>query len=262
MKRDTRLIAAPAAWIAWLVAAAPAVAAGARPAAPAPDLDVRAAALAGRVLADPLDAAAREELERLRGGQRRRDASACRSLAQGLKAYLQAGPELAAPALRRAAGSAKAASLTQSLAKPLERILADLGASASPVGGKAKICRKCGGTGQADCTAQRCHASGMVSCPKCAGSGVIRVEQPFPRGHVYVLCPDCAGAGVIRCPVCGGGGTVPCSACKSGPAGDWGRQHLAPDQASRIRQVICKARRLAAGRIDLYTAGALKPSPK
>ncbi|MGB2822152.1 MAG: hypothetical protein WBF17_14305, partial [Phycisphaerae bacterium] len=231
-------------------------------AAAGPDLDVRAAALAGKVLADPLDAAAREELVRLRASQRRRDAAACRALAQGLAAYLDAGPQLAAPALRKAAGSAKAASLTRSLAKPLDKIVAALEDAGSPLPGKAKTCRKCGDTGRADCWAYRCNASGMVPCTKCTGSGVVSVERPFPQAPGYALCPDCAGAGVIGCSACGGTGTVSCPACKSRPAANWSREHIAPEEVRRIRQVICKARRLGRGEIDLYTAGALKPSPK
>ena len=88
------------------------------------------------------------------------------------------------------------------------------------------------------------------------------MERPFPQAPGYALCPDCAGAGVIGCSACGGTGTVSCPACKSRPAAHWSREHIAPEEGRRIRQVICKARRLGRGEIDLYTAGALKPSPK
>jgi hypothetical protein len=268
MNRERSLAAVPAAWVAWLAVVAVAIAAETQPAAPTgeaaagPELDARAAALAGKVLADPLDAAAREKLAGLRRAQERRDAAAYQALAQGLKAYIQAGPDMAAPALRKAAASARAASLTQGLSKPLGKILAELGPSGLPGPEKTGICRKCGGTGRADCTASRCHASGMVPCTKCTGSGIIRVERPFPQPHEYALCPDCVGAGVVPCPVCSGAGTVPCPACKGKAAGDWSGQHLTPEETRRIREVICKAGRLARGEIDLYTSGALKPSPK
>jgi len=266
--RDRSPTAVRAAWAAWLAVVAAAIAAETQPAAPAgeaaagPEIDARAAALARKALADPLDAGAREKLAGLRRAQKRRDAAAYQALAQGLKAYIQAGPDMAAPALRKAAASPRAASLTQGLSKPLGKVLAELGPSGLPGAQKTKICRKCGGTGRADCTASRCYASGMVPCTKCSGSGVIRVERPFPRPHEYALCPDCAGAGVVPCPVCGGVGTVPCPACKGKAAGDWSGRHLTAEETRRIREVICKAGRLARGEIDLYTAGALKPSPK
>jgi len=79
--------------------------------------------------------------------------------------------------------------------------------------------------------------------------------------QVLRICPDCAGTGVVRCEACGGRGTVACPACKR-PAGRWAEGHLTPNEVKSIRQVVCRARWLSRGGIDLYTDGALKPPPK
>ena len=259
----TRRMLVRAAWIGWLAASVlGAAAAGPTTAPGGADLDARADALAGKVLADPLNAAARDDLERLRRTQCRRDLAAYRALAQGLRAYLAVGPDLAAPALRRAAASARAASLTRSLARPLGKILADLAPAESPAPGKRKACDKCADTGQTDCVAHRCYASGRVPCAQCKGTGVLRVEGPMLKVPVYRVCQDCGGTGVVRCQACAGTGAVRCTACKGQPEANWSQRHLAPAEVRQIRQVICKARRLARGEVDLYTAGALTCAPK
>ena len=267
MKRSTGRCCLLAGWLA-VAAAQPTGAQSTRPASAGEtraeartgqDVDARARALARKVLADPLDAAARDELAALRRTQRQRDLAGFRALAQGLRAYLDAGAEFAAPALAKAVGSARAVSLTASLPRPLGKLLPGPASAPAEAG---KLCRKCGNTGWADCTAARCNASGMVPCSACRGLGVIRIERAVPRAPVYRLCGECGGTGVVRCPQCNGSGVVPCTACRSHARASRGNRAADPAEARKIREVICKARRLGRGRIDLYTRDALKPSPK
>ena len=82
------------------------------------------------------------------------------------------------------------------------------------------------------------------------------------RTPVYRLCGDCGGMGVLRCPECNGAGVVPCTACQSRSQAARREQAVPDAEARRIRKIICMARRLGRGQIDLYTRGALKPSPK
>jgi hypothetical protein len=219
--------------------------------------------LVRQVLADPLDAAARGRLRELRQRRDRERRTAYAALADGLGAYLDAGPAMAADALERASRCPQAVWLAGSLPRPLAVLLAESHAAARrALAGRKKVCTRCGGTGRADCRAHRCHASGKVPCPRCKGTGAVRKTLPGFRGYAYVACPDCDGMGVSRCEECEGTGTVPCPACgkHAGAAAPAPIVPLAEEQA--IRQVICKARRLSRGEIDLYTAGALTPSPK
>ena len=230
-----------------------------QPAAEAgPTLNQKAALLAKAVLADPMDAPAREQLEALRAEQRRARSTAFGMLAQGLRAYLEAGPGLAGTMLRQAASSAQAASLAKPLGKGMGQLLA---AGAAPDPGRAKPCAKCGGTGLVDCAAHRCYASGWVPCGTCKGRGVLQAKAPALGRIVFYICRDCAGTGVTRCDDCTGHGTVACKACNRQP-GRWAGHHLTGNKASAIEKVVCKARWLHRGGIDLYTDGALKPSPK
>ena len=87
--------------------------------------DDRAAELARRLLADPLDAAVRNALGELRARLLLRDADALDALAGGLRMYLDIGPQLAAGALEKAAGNSSALSLTRYLPRPLEKIAAE-----------------------------------------------------------------------------------------------------------------------------------------
>jgi len=223
-------------------------------------VEQRAAALAERVLRDPLDAPVREQLEALRAQQRKADRVAFLALAQGLRAYLEAGPELAGPALVRASGSGRAVSLARPLGKSIARLLSGE-VPAGPSAPARAPCAKCGDTGQADCTVRRCNGSGWVPCDACTGRGMVEDKTVAPGRQVFYVCRDCAGAGAVRCQECMGRGTVPCPLCKS-PSGRWAQRHLLGDETAAIDRAIIQARWLGKGGIDLYTDGALKPSPK
>lgn len=265
MMTDRGLRIDAVAWGAWVLLGLWGAASAQAPTAAPPGvgtLDAQVAALAKRVLADPLDASVRDRLAELRRRQRVRDRAAYQALAQGLKALLEGGPELASPALRKAATSPRASALTEALPSPLERILKELDEAQSQPG-RPKICQKCGNTGQADCHASGCYGSGMTNCPKCKGAGVVRPVAPGLKVPLDLqLCEDCGGTGSIRCENCGGAGWVRCTACNSRPADGsrpWGVAHA---EAQKIREVIARARRLARGEIDVYGPEALKSSPK
>jgi hypothetical protein len=227
------------------------------------EMDARARVLAREVLADPLNVAAREELRRIRQEQDRHLRLAYTALADGLKTYLDAGAVLAAGPLEQAARSPRAVSLAASLPRPLPALLAEAQAAGDAErAARKKLCARCGGTGQADCGAHRCYASGKVPCPRCNGAGAIRKMLPGLQGYVYILCSDCGGLGVVPCQECGGTGTVPCPLCAKQPDGAGGQPPVPYEEARAIRQVICKARKLSRGGIDLYTDGALRCSPK
>jgi len=220
--------------------------------------DDRAAELARKLLADPHDAAARAALGQLRARLRRRDADALDALARGLRMYLDIGLQLAAGPLEKAAGNSSALSLTRGLPHPLEKIVAESRAAAT--GEAARPCPKCGDTHLAPCTASGCNGSGYVRCAKCGGSGVIRGPDRFTTVKAPRLCPECGGSGVTSCRACGGTGAVACRACKPKPSR--AAALLGAAEIREIRKVICKARWIRAGGIDLYTNGARAPSPK
>jgi hypothetical protein len=230
---------------------------------PAADaLDARAAQLAMKVLADPLDATARMNLRQLRAEQARRRTSAYLSLAAGLEAYLAVGPEVAAAALTKAARSPKALSLAAGSSKSPADILAEAARAARSAPAAAKdLCRHCGGTGEVFCRVGRCFGSGKAACSQCKGAGVIRARHPLFTTFQAFLCGKCQGPGVTGCTSCNSTGTQPCPACKGKKVAGAG-----PTVDARTRQalrgVIAKARLLAGGRIDLYTEGARKPSPR
>jgi hypothetical protein len=230
---------------------------------PAEALKVHAAALARKVLDDPLNAAAAKELAELRKLQARGLMVAYAELAAGLKVYLDVGPELAVAPLERASQSPRAVSLTATLPRPLDVLLAAARAAARAVlSPKGKACSRCGDTGRDGCRAARCNASGKVPCPRCKGSGVSRRTMPGLRSPAYVICSDCGGLGAARCHDCSGAGVVACSSCKKTPDDDLDHPRVPFHEARAIREVICKARRLGRGGIDLHTPGALKRSPK
>ena len=225
-------------------------------------VSAEAAALAAKVLADPLDSAAVARLRRLRRKQAIETRSAYEALARGLEAYLQDGPAAAAPALGIAARSARAMSLTRATGNSLARILKEaLAAGRGAAANQPAVCDLCGGTGQADCRAHRCFASGMVPCSRCKATGVIRMKHPLLETYMRSPCPTCRGTGVVVCKVCGGSGTIPCPRCKGKGKPPPGARPD-PPTARAVRRVICKARVLSRGRIDLYSDRALAPSPK
>jgi len=228
-------------------------------ASPAGDDYAGVARLAKKLLADPLDAAARDRLAELRARLQKRDADAMDALACGLRIYLDIGPQLAASPLKKAADNSSAQSLTVGMDRSLEEII---GASRSSAKGEAAwVCPKCGDTGFALCTAFRCNGSGYVPCAKCGGLGVIR--GPDKDGIIKVLgfCPECGGSGVVSCQVCRGKGSVACKGCKRKPSQAAGGV-LAASELREIQKVICKARWIRAGGVDLYTNGARATSPK
>ena len=252
------------AWVVAIALAAPAATlfgqTATRPAAPG--ADAQAAALLAKVRADPLDAAARERLGELRDRQRREMLSACQALEQGLKAYLRDGPELAAPILRKAARDPRVVALTRPLARPLDKALADVRAGSAHPGRAKRVCVRCGGTGRIDCVARRCNGSGKVPCSQCKGKGLLTVAQAFPRPAGVRRCADCEGSGVVDCKICGQSGAVPCPECGKRPRPAAGGAALTPLEEKAVRQIMWQARYLARGGIDLYTDGALKPTPK
>lgn len=223
------------------------------------DDDAREAQLAKKLLADPLDVPARARLSELRARLQRRDADAIDALACGLRIYLDIGPQLAAGPLEKAAGNSSARSLTISLGRSLEEII---GASrVSATGEAAWVCPKCGDTGFTPCTAFRCNGSGYVSCAKCLGWGEIRGPDSDGVIKLLGLCPECGGSGVVSCQACGGTGSVACRACKPKPSQAAGTL-LSASEIQEIQKVICKARWIRAGGVDLYTNGARATSPK
>lgn len=223
------------------------------------DDDDRAAHLARKLLADPLDATSRNELAELRARLLRRDADALDALVGGLRMYLDIGPQLAVGSLDRAAGNSSALSLTTDLPRPLKEIAAESRASAT--GEAARPCPKCGDTHLAPCTAFRCNGSGCVPCAKCGGSGLNRGPDNFGTIKVLGLCQECGASGVASCQACGGTGSVACRACKPKPS-PVRHGGLSAAEIQEIRKVICKAQWIRAGGIDLYTNGARAPSPK
>jgi predicted RNA-binding Zn-ribbon protein involved in translation (DUF1610 family) len=235
---------------------------------PAGDGDAaRAAGLLRKLLAGPPDAAALSELTALRNRQLHRDADALDALARGLRLYLEIGPQLAAGPLDKATGNPNVFSLTATLPRPLEKIAAECRAAASArpwgslAGEAAHVCPKCGDTRLAPCTASRCNGSGYVPCPKCGGAGVLRGPDSEGVVRVLGLCGQCSGAGVVACQTCGLAGSVECTACKPKPS-QAAASLLPAKEVQEIRKVICKARWIRAGGIDLYTNGAREPSPK
>jgi len=226
---------------------------------PANDSDAaRAAGLLRRLLAGPPDAAALGELTVLRNRQLHRDADALDALARGLRLYLEIGPRLAAGLLDKATANPNVFSLTVALPSPLEKIATECRAAA---GEAARVCPKCGDTRLAPCTASRCNGSGHVPCPKCGGAGVLRGLDSNGTVRVLGLCGQCGGSGVVECQACGSTGSVECTACKPKPS-QAAASLLPAAEVQEIRKVICKARWIRAGGIDLYTNGAREPSPK
>ena len=235
---------------------------------PAGDGDAaRAAGLLRKLLAGPPDAAALSELTALRNRRLQRDADALDALARGLQLYLEIGPQLAAGPLDKAMGNPNVFSLTAALPRPLEKIAAECRAAASArpwgssAGEAARVCPRCGDTRLAPCTASRCSGSGYVPCPKCVGAGVLRGPDSEGVVRILGLCDQCGGAGVVACPACGAAGSVECTACKPKP-NQAAASLLQAKEVQEILKVICKARWIRAGGIDLYTNGAREPSPK
>jgi len=212
------------------------------------------AQLLRKLLAGPPDDAALSELVALRNRRLQRDADALDALARGLGLYLEVGPRLAAGPLDKATRNPNVFALAGSLARPLAEVAAQCRAAAS-TRETAHFCPRCGDTRLAPCA--RCTGSGYVPCPKCGGAGVLRGSD----GRVLGLCGQCGGAGVVVCQACGGAGSVECAACKPKP-GQAEESLLPAAEVHEIRKVICKARWIRAGGIDLYTNGAREPSPK
>lgn len=227
----------------------------------------RAEELLRKLLNGPPDAAALGELIELRNRRLQRDADALDALARGLRLYLEIGPALAAGPLEKATGNPNVFSLAAGLPTPLDKIAAQCRAAAvppprdTPAAEAARVCLKCGDTRLAPCTASRCNGSGYVPCPKCGGAGVLRGPDSDGTVRVLGMCDQCSGAGVVACQACGGTGSVECTACKPKPS-QAAASLLGPAEVQEILKVICKARWIRAGGIDLYTNGARETSPK
>lgn len=217
------------------------------------------------VVAPPLDRrqvgeAALGRLIAARNRELARQAEALEALARGLRLYLRTGPVLAAGPLTKAASHSDVHALTTSLSRPLGKLAAECRAAAAAAPApdrRGGPCYRCGDTGESSCL--KCAASGRVICPTCSGLGAVREEDPAGRTVVTGLCEKCGSSGVIECDRCGGKGRVHCKICEDRP----GRP--APPSAAEQREmkkVICKARWLRAGGIDLYTTGARQVSPK
>jgi predicted RNA-binding Zn-ribbon protein involved in translation (DUF1610 family) len=214
----------------------------------------REAQLLRKLLAGPPDDAVLSELAALRNRRLQRDADALDALARGLRLYLEVGPRLAAGPLDKATRNPNVFAVAGSLPRPLGELAAQCRAAAA-ARETAHFCPRCGDTRLAPCA--RCAGSGYVPCPKCGGAGLLRGSD----GRVLGLCGQCGGAGVVRCQACGGAGSVECAACKPKP-GQAEESLLPAAEVREIRTVICKARWIRAGGIDLYTNGAREPAPK
>jgi len=225
----------------------------------------RADKLLRKLLNGPPDASALSDLIELRNRLLQRDADALSAIACGLRLYLDIGPQLAAGPLDKAMGNPNVSSLAAALPTPLAKIAGECRAAAlparrgTPAGEAARVCLRCGDTHLAPCS--RCNGSGYVPCPKCGGAGVLRGSDSDGTVRILGLCPQCNGAGVVACQTCGGTGSVECTACKPKPS-QAAALLLPAAEVREIRKVVCKARWIRAGGIDLYTKDAREPSPK
>ena len=210
------------------------------------------AALAAKLLADPLDAAAADKLGRLRQRQAQACKEAIEALVKGLDAYMAQRPDSASRDLSRAAQVPEVAAMAdRALQSPLAALIKKCAkeSGAADVPAAADVCESCGGTGRADCPA--CHGAGEQLCPTCGGHG------KFTRSSGTCTHPKCGRSGVLQCEQCQGKGVVRCNECEAKATG-----FLAEAQVLAIRTTMAMARHLSAGGIDLDSPGALKTSPK
>lgn len=225
---------------------------------PQADLGREIATLSGRVLADPLDAAAAGQLEALRQRQAQRRRDAFGALASGLRAYLDGRFALAARLLTTASAWDEAKQVADDmLLRKLHRIVAECKREAgSTVKTSPRTCPSCGDLGWADCPAKGCYGTGTRPCPSCGGRGALS-----SRGRP---CAACNGTGAIACAACRARGVVPCTKCSAGHIGASGatREGLGPNETRAIRALIAKARYLGQGGMDLESPRAFLPSPK
>jgi len=239
----------------------------ARAAAPA-GLDQRIAALSTKVIADPLDAAAVQQLTALRAEQAKERREGLDALVNGLEAYLAKDYGKAATHLAKAAAASGVADIANvALLTSLDDVLKDCRTrrpSASATASRPKVCPICGGSGEADCP--KCSGAGWLLCKACKGKGTTKQVRNFgTRSSTYnAPCTRCTGRGEFQCPTCGGKGVVDCK-CKgkqpdatapSGPAA------LQSNAAEAIRKTIEMAKHLRDGGLDLYSPRAFEPSPK
>jgi len=221
-------------------------------AAEPPALDAEIRALSDKVLADPGDAAAVQKLAKLRPEQAETRREALRSLEVGLEAYLSGEFAVAAQELKKAARSPEAVYLADKLLlSPVREIVAD---SEKRSAKSSDVCSACGGSGWADCPGSGCYSSGVTPCATCRGLGRGRkTGRP---------CPGCGGGGEVTCPKCLGAGLVRCPTCRGGETGGAERTWVGSNAAEAIKKVISMARYLRGGGPDLFSPGALEPSPK
>jgi hypothetical protein len=208
------------------------------------------------LLAQPSNEEAARQLAALRRLERAERAEALSALADGLSAYLERDLIVAGDLLRKAAASCEVKELADGfLLRSLDEMIAEC--PERKIDAKADdetVCSFCGDTGLADCA--KCKGAGKTRCPKCKGRGELRVSGA--RG-VTVSCDECRGSGVVTCERCLGSGTMPCRACTKRVEAVQPTQ-LGPNAIEAARKVICMARYLKAGGVDLYSAGALLPS--
>lgn len=249
----------------------PALAHAAQPANP----QDRIQGLRAKLLRNPLDAAAAEELEKLRIQEHLRTQSALRALENGLKAYLAGQYAPATQELKKAGTSRRASALANAvLRKSLREVLKDCEKRMPPPRPRPqRTCPKCGNTGWADCPQNGCVGSGAITCPRCEGTGKTqgktkrptRTPRPRPGTDPTEKCRMCRGKGAASCPKCRGRGRVPCSCGirprATGPARGAAGQ-LDRNEMQAVRKVAAMARFLRKGGIDLESRDALQCSPK
>ena len=217
------------------------------------------AALSKKVLADPLDAEATRRLAELRQQQSKARNGALLSLETGLEAYLAGRPDVAAPALRKAADASDVAAMAKRLLPvPLDELIrkCEKGAGRATAVAAGGVCLHCGGTGWADCPA--CQGCGVRLCPDCRGTGKVA------RWGEVAAYPKCKRTGALPCEQCKGRGGVSCGKCAkiTAAAVREGTGGLGAEEARAARKAVAMARYLRSGGIDCESPDALKRAPK
>lgn len=218
-------------------------------------LDTRIADCCRKVLADPLDVTAANELSALRKEQGRQMQEAYRNLAGGLGDYIRGAHAAAARKLEKAAVQQEAVAFADAtLLTPLSDLIKECrqkagagGPLSSPSSG---VCAKCGETDEADCSA--CKGMGVLPCPTCKG-------QHTSRKPYGAACGDCTD-GSRTCNSCGGRGIVGCT--HSGSPLVPKPVVLGDNARDAFTRVIGQAEYFFSGGLDLDSPGALKCSPK
>ena len=218
------------------------------------DITPRIETLRQTLVANPADRAVRRELSALLNHRRERTLRSLLFLSEGLQAYIAGGSHAARGWLSPIKQSPEAWATIQAFSGvSVEQVFKADGELA-----EESLCPRCGGTGRQNC--RRCTGTGARTCRKCGGWGKASKDVSIDPN---APCSECDAFGVVACDACRGYGVVRCDTCAgTGLTGSDSGPKVDPKTHAMLQETSAMARHLANGGLDLYSANALKCSPK